>query len=213
MRIEVPMFTLEHISKSYKKKEILKDISIHADEGECIGILGTNGAGKSTLLSCIATKYANQASMHMGYLPQENPLFDELKPIDNIKMWCEFSKSEILKKLEAPPLDSLQITDFLDTPVKNMSGGMKKRLGLATVLINDPKILLMDEPFAALDLLAKDDILSYMRAFLEKGGTIIAASHDKELFDFCNKVFLLKDGVLLDTAKLNRINYKDMLRS
>ncbi len=207
------MFTLEHISKSYKNKEILKDISLQANEGECIGILGTNGAGKSTLLSYIATKYANDKKLTIGYLPQENPLFDELKPIDNIKMWCKYNKNEILKKLEQPPLSNLQITDFLDTPVKNMSGGMKKRLSLATVLINEPKILLMDEPFAALDLLAKEEILSYMKEFLNNKGIIIAASHDKDLFNFCNQVFLLKDGTLHDTTKLNRINYKDMLRS
>lgn len=210
---EVLMFTLEHISKSYKDKQILNDISFEAEEGECIGILGTNGAGKSTLLSCIAARYANNKTISIGYLPQENPLFDELKPVDNIKMWCKFKKNEILEKLEQPPLNTLKITDFLDTPVKNMSGGMKKRLSLATVLINQPKVLLMDEPFAALDLLAKEEILSYMKEFLNNKGIIIAASHDKDLFDFCNHVFLLKDGTLHDTTKLNRINYKDMLRS
>lgn len=207
------MFTLDHISKAYKDKEILKDISIQANEGECIGILGTNGAGKSTLLSCIATHYANNKEIKIGYLPQDNPLFEELKPVDNIKMWCKFTKQEILEKLSQPPLDTLQIETFLDTPVKNMSGGMKKRLSLATVLINEPNVLLMDEPFAALDLLAKEEILSYMQAFLDNKGIIIAASHDKDLFDFCNQVFLLKDGTLHDTSKLNRINYKDMLRS
>ena len=168
------MFTLEHISKSYKDKQILNDISFDAEEGECIGILGTNGAGKSTLLSCIAARYANNKTISIGYLPQENPLFDELKPVDNIKMWCKFKKNEILEKLEQPPLNTLKITDFLDTPVKNMSGGMKKRLSLATVLINQPKVLLMDEPFAALDLLAKEEILSYMKEFLNNKGIIIA---------------------------------------
>ena len=209
------MFTLEHISKSYKTKKVLEDISISADDGEAIGILGTNGVGKSTLLSYIATSYANSKDFNIGYLPQDNPLFDELKPIDNIKMWCKYSTKEILDKLNSAPLNKLGITEFLDVPVKNMSGGMKKRLSLATVLINEPNILLMDEPFAALDLPAKQDIASYMEFFLSNKGIIIVASHDEEIFDFCNKVYLLKDGKLVDTKKLKEqgISYIDMLRS
>ena len=206
------MFNIEHISKAYGKKQVLNDISFTAYEGEAIGILGLNGSGKSTLLSSIVSKYPE---LPIGYLPQENPLFDELKPIDNIKMWCSLSKSDILNRLSEPPLAELGIQNYLDTPVSKQSGGMKKRLSLATVLINNPSILLMDEPFSALDIPAKQDILSYMRLFLSGGGTIIVASHEEEIFKFCNRVFLLKDGGLIDTAGLinQGISYADILRS
>lgn len=209
------MFSLEHISKSYKSKNVLDDISISAKKGEAIGILGSNGAGKSTLLSTIASTYKQNQDVRIGYIPQENPLFDELKPIDNIKMWCAYSKNEILKKLSSEPLSKLEITSFLDVPVKNMSGGMKKRLSLATVLISEPNVLLMDEPFAALDLPAKQDILSYMKFFLDNDGIIIAASHDENIFEFCKTVYLLKNGKLHNTEHLKAkgISYIDMLRS
>ena len=208
------MFKIDNISKSYGKKEILKDISIEVAPGEAIGILGINGSGKSTLLSCIAKLHPANSEIKLGYVPQENPLFDELKPVDNIRMWTDFNRSQIAMALSLPPLSELGISDFLDTPVKSMSGGMKKRVSLASVLINCPQVLLLDEPFAALDLLAKQDILRYMGAFLQNGGSIIIASHEEEIFNFCNKVYLLKDGALIDTKELaaSGISYIDMLR-
>lgn len=210
----VAMFQINDISKSYGKKQILNHISFSAEEGEAIGILGANGSGKSTLLSCIAAVYSDNKECKVGYIPQENPLFDELKPVDNIKMWCKMSKSDILAALNCPPLNMMGISAFLNTPVKKMSGGMKKRLSLATVLINNPQVLLMDEPFAALDLPAKQDILYYMNQFLQQKGTIIVASHDEDIFRFCNHVYLLKNGQLYDTEQLKNdgISYIDMLR-
>ena len=103
------------------------------------------------MLSCIAKKYAGTPDVRIGYVPQENPLYDELKPVDNLRMWTNKRKSEILQALQAPPLAQLGIQTFLDTPVKNMSGGMKKRLSLACALLDAPQILLMDEPFGHLD--------------------------------------------------------------
>lgn len=209
------MFNINNISKSYEKKQILNEISFQIEEGTAVGILGVNGSGKSTLLSCIATYYSSNKDINVGYVPQENPLFDELKPVDNIKMWSPLSKREIIEQLSNPPLSDMGITEFLDTPVKAMSGGMKKRVSLASVLINQPSLLLLDEPFAALDLPAKEDILQYMKAFLASKGTIIVASHDEDIFNFCNKVYLLKDGNLIDTDDLRQkgISYVDILRS
>lgn len=209
------MFQIDNISKAYGKKQVLNNISFSAQPGEAIGILGTNGSGKSTLLSCIASQYSDSSDIHVGYVPQENPLFDELKPVDNIRMWSRLTKNEIIDRLNSSPLSDMGINQFISTPVRKMSGGMKKRLSLATVLINQPQVLLMDEPFAALDLPAKHDILLYMKHYLEQGNTIIVASHEEEIFNFCNRVFLLKDGSLIDTNELKAkgISYIDMLRS
>ena len=171
------MFQIEHISKSYGKKQVLNDVSFPIPEGCAIGILGVNGSGKSTLLSCIAKKYAGTPDVRIGYVPQENPLYDELKPVDNLRMWTNKRKSEILQALQIQPLAQLGIQTFLDTPVKNMSGGMKKRLSLACALLDAPQILLMDEPFAALDLPAKQDAMQFMRYYLSLGNSIVIASH------------------------------------
>lgn len=209
------MFEIKNISKRYGQKEILSNISLTLNPSDTIGILGINGSGKSTLLACIAAYFAKDNNINAGYVPQENPLFDELKPIDNIRMWTDMSKSRILDSLNQFPLSDMGITDFLNIPVKKMSGGMKKRLSLATVLINKPEILLLDEPFAALDLPAKQDILHYMASFRANKGSIIVASHDEDIFNFCNKVYLLKNGILIDTDELHSsgISYADILRS
>lgn len=209
------MFHIEEITKSYGKKLVLDNISLSIAGNEAVGILGVNGSGKSTLLSCIAKKYAGADSIKIGYMPQENPLFDELSAIDNIKMWTNLSKTEIAATLNTPPLSDMGISDFAKTTVKKMSGGMKKRVSLAIALINNPDILLLDEPFASLDLPAKEDILKIMKVFLGENKSIIVASHDNTVFDFCSKVYLLKDGKLMDADALIRkgISYVDILRS
>lgn len=209
------MFNIENITKSYGKKKVLDGISLSANKSEAIGILGINGSGKSTLLNEIAKLYSNSKEVKLGYLPQENPLFDELKPIDNIRLWTSHSKSEIFDMLNETPLMEMGITEFLDTPVGKMSGGMKKRVSLASVLINNPDVLLLDEPFAALDLLAKKEILFFIESFKKRGGIVVIASHEEEIFDICDKVYLIKAGKLFDTEKLKEdgISYIDMLRS
>ncbi|MCM1288780.1 MAG: ATP-binding cassette domain-containing protein [Clostridium sp.] len=209
------MFHIEEITKSYGKKLVLNNISLSIAGNEAVGILGVNGSGKSTLLSCIAKKYAGADSIKIGYMPQENPLFDELSAIDNIKMWTNLSKTEIAATLNTPPLSDMGISDFATITVKKMSGGMKKRVSLAIALINNPDILLLDEPFASLDLPAKEDILKIMKVFLGENKSIIVASHDNTVFDFCSKVYLLKDGKLMDADALIRkgISYVDILRS
>lgn len=211
----INMIEVKNVNKSYGKKLVLNNISLYAEKGEAIGILGVNGSGKSTLLSHLAKHYAGSKEIKLGYLPQNNPLFEELKPIDNIRMWTSLSKEEIINKINEPPILGMGINNFLDTPVSAMSGGMKKRLSLATVLINDPDVLLLDEPFAALDLVAKKDILSFMAGYLKQNKTIIVASHDEDIFRFCNRVYLLSKGNLVDTNTLNAngISYADLLRS
>lgn len=207
------MFQVSHISKSYGKKEVLSDITFEIPEGSIIGILGVNGSGKSTLLSCIAKKYARTSDIRLGYVPQENPLFPELKPLDNLRMWTNHKKSEILDILQTPPLLPLGICDFLHTPVRHMSGGMKKRLSLACALLDAPNLLLMDEPLSALDLPAKQDTLLFMKYYVSLGNSILIASHEEAVFQFCNQVYLLKNGTLVLTEHLPAgTSYIDLLR-
>ena len=208
------MAKLEHLSKTYGKRVILDDVSLEVGPGEAVGILGLNGTGKSTMLNLIAEHLTKSGEISCGLVPQENPLFDELKPIDNIRMWTPLKKDDILERLSSPMLKILGIEDFLDRPAGKMSGGMKKRLSLATVLINHPELLLLDEPFAALDLPAKHDMLDFMATFTKAGGAIIVVSHEEEIFDFCNRVYILSDAKLHDAAELSRkgISYTDILR-
>ena len=200
------MVSIDNVSVKYKKT-ILKEVNIEASKGECIGLLGLNGSGKSTLLSAIAgLKKPSSGRIKVegktGFVTQENALIDELNAYDNLLMWTSFKKDEIMKALNGPELSMLKVTDYINVKVRNMSGGMKKRLALASVLITGPDILLMDEPLAALDIPAKQDILKFIDVFKQGGGTIFIASHDEGVFDHCDKVYHLKDGkcTLLDKS-------------
>ena len=191
--------TVEKVSLKYKKA-VLTDVSISAEKGEVIGLLGLNGSGKSTLLSAIAgLRRPSSGSIKVngkaGFVTQENALIDELTAMDNLKMWTPLSRQEILKELTETELSILKVNEFIDLKVKRMSGGMKKRLAIASVLLAKPDILLMDEPLAALDIPAKNDIINFIDSFKSRGGTVFIASHSEELFKHCSKIYLLKNGV------------------
>lgn len=193
------MIEIKQIQKKYKKKAVLTDINLDVQEGSCVGILGGNGSGKSTLLSILAgVQKADNGSFLwggadlfknekireeiLGYVPQGNPLMEELTAWDNLRLWYE--KDELKKELDGGVLDMLGIPDFLKVPVRKMSGGMKKRLSIGCSVANHPKLLLLDEPSAALDLICKERIGNYLKDFKAQGGSIILATHDVQETNF-----------------------------
>lgn len=201
------MVNIENVSVKYKKT-VLTDVNITAEKGQCIGLLGLNGSGKSTLLSAVSgIKKPASGKIYIegktGFVTQENALIDELTAYDNILMWTSLKKEEILKALNGPELSILKVSDFINVRVRNMSGGMKKRLALASVIITGPDVLLMDEPLAALDIPAKNDILKFIDAFKAKGGIVFIASHEAEVFAHCDKIYHLKGGkcTLVDKSR------------
>ena len=204
---------IENIKKKYGKRTVLDGVSFSVEKGECIGILGTNGSGKSTLLSILAgiqksdsgsflynntelLENTKKRSQIVGYVPQGTPLLDELSALDNLKLW--YTHGEMEKSLSSGVLAMLGINDFLKVPVHKMSGGMKKRLAIGCAVAHNPKILLLDEPSAALDLVCKERISNYLLDFKEQGGTVILATHDVQELPLCDKLYILKNGVLND---------------
>lgn len=205
------MIEIKQIQKKYKKKAVLTDINLDVQEGSCVGILGGNGSGKSTLLSILAgVQKADNGSFLwggadlfknekireeiLGYVPQGNPLMEELTAWDNLRLWYE--KDELKKELDGGVLDMLGIPDFLKVPVRKMSGGMKKRLSIGCSVANHPKLLLLDEPSAALDLICKERIGNYLKDFKAQGGSIILATHDVQEIELCDGWYILKNGML-----------------
>ena len=109
-------------------------------------------------------------------------------------MWTPLSRQEIMKDLTETELSILKVNDFIDLKVKRMSGGMKKRLAIASVLLSKPDILSSMSLLAALDIPAKNDIINFIDSFRAKGGTVFIASHSEEMFKHCSKIYLLKNG-------------------
>lgn len=204
------MFVIDNISKSYGKKQILQDISFTVETGSCTGLLGLNGSGKSTILNILAgcTKadsgsfYMKKSSgeiitgktlsSHISFLPQDNPLIPELTGMDNIKLWYGGKNFDINDKYNTELLSNLGVDAYVGEKVKKMSGGMKKRLSLAIAMMSRPQLLLLDEPLAALDLLVKNGILTYLKKYMSEGGAIILATHETAALDICTEIYLLK---------------------
>ncbi len=197
------MFIVKNISKSYGSKSILSDISFEVKSGICIGLLGINGSGKSTLLNILAGcikpdsgNYYFDGEGKLSYLPQENPLMDDLTALDNMKLWYKGSSRTMMSDKNKLIFSQLGVESFLKKKVKTLSGGMKKRLSLAIALMNEPDILLLDEPLSALDMLCKQGIIKCLQGFLADGGSIIIATHETAALDICHKIYSLKGGTL-----------------
>lgn len=198
---------------------ILDGVSMEAQEGSMTCILGKNGCGKSTLLSILAGvvkadagsflyetgnnggidlfRRRMDASRLIGYVPQSTPLLEELSVVDNLRLWYTGGKRVLVKELEEGVLKDLKIGDFLHKNVRTLSGGMKKRLSIGCALAHHPRILLLDEPGAALDLIAKEQIVTWLRQFCNRGGIVLIASHEMGEIENCDRAYVLKDGTAI----------------
>ena len=195
---------IKDLRKKYGRKVVLDGVSLTAREGSCIALLGGNGSGKSTILSILAGMIRadggsfraenGKEKARIGYVPQGTPLLEELSAKDNLRLW--YDSKTLKKELEDGVLKLLGVDGFLKVPVRKMSGGMKKRLSIGCAVSGDPEILLLDEPTAALDVACKDQIYSYLKAFRERGGIILLATHDVHEIELCDQCYVLKDGKL-----------------
>ena len=207
------MVKINDIRKSFGGNKVLKGISLQGNAGQCIGIVGTNGSGKSTLLSIIAgirkadsgtieicgkdiSKKPIYATEYIGYIPQENPVFPDLSVKDNLMLWYSDSKVTYEQAVSGGVIEMLGLTPILSQKVKTLSGGMRKRLSIAMAVANDPPVIILDEPSAALDLPTKLLIRDYLKSYVTRGGTVILATHDEEELSICNVLYVLVDGVL-----------------
>ena len=217
------MISVDGIRKKYKKY-ILEYINFSVEKGQCVGILGANGCGKSTLLSIMAgtrksdggkilydgfdaTKNKSIFTKCIGYVPQENPLIEELSVNDNLKLWYSNSKKDLKKDfLEGVPA-MLGLDEVKKVNVNKLSGGMKRRVSIAAALANDPPILILDELSSALDLVCKKEIRQYLTYYLKNNGTIVMTTHEEDEIALCNRLLVMKEGKLSEVNPNSSIEY------
>lgn len=207
------MLSIQNISKRYRKQTVLNNISFEAKEGECIGLIGSNGCGKSTLLQILSGAISPDTgsilyngkdlirdsalfSSVVGYVPQNNPLYPDMTALDHLKLWYSATDYSYEEDLKQGFLSLLKIEPFLHKRIRELSGGMQKRLSIGCALASRPSLLLLDEPEAALDLICKEDIRSYIQWYCEQGNTVLLVTHDESDFPLCSKLLLLHDGSL-----------------
>ena len=204
---------VKSIRKKYGRSQILNGVNLEARPGEKIGIIGVNGCGKSTLLGIIAgsikadsgeflingenaLKNLSLLDRAIGYVPQDNPLMENLTVKDNLSFYYCDTGRNLTEDLQSGIPAYFGIPEFINKRVDTLSGGMKKRLSIACALAKNPPVLILDEPGASLDIVAKNDIVEYMDAYKRDGGTVIIASHEELELRNCDRIYLLKDGIL-----------------
>ena len=213
-----PIFEIKDVSKSFDGRPVLKKLSIKVHPGECVGILGPNGCGKTTLFSmCIGEQnvddgkiYLNNKSIEnipthlrskegIGYLPQQRSVFD-MTVYDNIIGIAQISVkgSKNQKEITEKILDEFNLQHLRSLSASVLSGGEVKRLMMARVMINKPRIVLLDEPLAALDPLVIQDIQKYILKIQASGTAILVTDHNvKNLFDITDRSYVLGENTVI----------------
>lgn len=212
------LLTASHLSKSYNKRTVVNDVSLSVNRGEIVGLLGPNGAGKTTSFYMIAglvhpdkgTVTLNdqdvtrlpmhkRARLGLGYLPQEESIFRNLTVYDNLLAILE-TRSELNRKQRVAQAEQLLarfgIEKLAGSLAITLSGGEKRRLAIARSLCSDPKVLMLDEPFAGVDPLAVEDIQRIVRELRDQDGlAILITDHSvRETLSIVDRAFLIHDG-------------------
>jgi len=210
-----PIFEVKDISKSFDGRPILKKLSLKVFPGECVGVLGPNGCGKTTLFSmCIGeqnpesgkiylgNKAIDQIPIHLrskeglGYLPQQRSVFN-LSTYDNIFGICQlyFKDREKQKAITEKLLDEFNLQHLRSLNASVLSGGEVRRVMLARLMINKPKIVLLDEPLAALDPQIIQDIQKYILKIQSSGTAVLITDHNvRNLFDITDRSYVISEG-------------------
>ncbi|MCR5793965.1 MAG: ABC transporter ATP-binding protein [Solobacterium sp.] len=199
--------TLQDVEKQYGGRTVLGPLNLTIEQGTVTGIRGINGAGKSTLLSIISGsskptkgKRILHDVKYIGYVPQDLSLYDSMTGMENLRFWGYASG---LNKAACTArskwlLRQMNLENKGDDPVSSYSGGMKRRLHLASALMITPEILLLDEPTVGADAASVDTILSMIVHFKNMGTAVIMISHQSdELERICDRMIVLKEGKLI----------------
>lgn len=200
------------VSLSYGKGRGINTIGFQLEPGDRLAVLGANGAGKTTLLKILGTVLnpsegkiflhgesfrgnLKSTRQQIGYVPQEIALFSSLTVKQELDFWRDMAPKSINASKVKEIANIIGITELLPRDIKELSGGMKRKVNLAVALLHDPDVLVMDEPTAGIDIQSKLEIMKFLKTWSEKGKIIILASHDmEEIHYLTNKVLILKHG-------------------
>ncbi len=225
----------EEISKSYKGRKVVSDVSFAMTNRDIVGLLGPNGAGKTTTFYMVVgltpsdsggvylddldiTHYAmyQRARIGIGYLPQEASIFRKLTVMENILAILEtMSMSRFDREARATQLlDEFGILHLADHKSSALSGGERRRLEIARTLSTEPAFVLLDEPFAGIDPIAVADIQGLVLALRERGIGILITDHNvRDTLGICDRAYILSEGAIIEEGTPQMIASSERARN
>ena len=218
----------EHLAKSYKNRQVVKDVSLAVNTGEIVGLLGPNGAGKTTSFYMVVglVRHDNgvvriddedisvlpmhdRAKQGIGYLPQEASIFRRLTVYENLMAVLQIRKdlTNAQRKARADELiTEFRIEHIRDSLGQSLSGGERRRVEIARALAANPQFILLDEPFAGVDPISVIDIKKIIVNLKERGLGVLITDHNvRETLDVCERAYIVKDGHMIATGTPNEI--------
>jgi len=218
------MLEIKNLTKSYGDVVALDRFSLDLKQGEVLGLLGPNGAGKTTLISILAGTigdftgtvtfqgrdlFANRALKNrLGIVPQDMAFYEELSARDNLLFWgglYDVPRADLKKRAEEL-LELVELAGRAKEPVKNFSGGMKRRLNTAIGLLHKPDLLLLDEPTVGIDVQAKVSLLDIIRNVGAAGTAVIFTTHQlAEVEGTCSRIAIMDHGRILAQGTLDEL--------
>ncbi|MDU2712450.1 MAG: ABC transporter ATP-binding protein [Streptococcus salivarius] len=224
------ILTIDHISKYYNldgtnPERALNDVTLEIAPGKITAIYGPSGCGKTSLLSIISgldsqyqgNLYFKNQNMrdfserdltyfrkaHIGFVFQNFNLIPHQSVLENVKMplYVKNMTDKEMVKIAERELSRLGIGDFIKKNVKQLSGGQKQRVAIARALVNNPEMIVADEPTGSLDSQSQENVLEIFKELAEAGKTVIIVTHNPEVADYADIVIKMKDGEVVETIE------------
>jgi lipopolysaccharide export system ATP-binding protein len=214
---------VRHLRKSYRRRPVIRDVSLDLARGEVVALLGPNGSGKTTCFYNIAGLIApdagqvlidgrdvtglpmyRRARLGIGYLPQEVSIFRGLSAEDNILAVLEITEADVHKRRERLEelLSDFSITHLRRAPALALSGGERRRLEIARAIAADPVFMLLDEPFAGVDPIAVAEVKALVRALTQRGIGVLITDHSvRETLSLVDRAYLIYGGQVMIQGK------------
>ena len=229
------VLTATHLSKQYKGRKVVRDVSLSIESGEVVGLLGPNGAGKTTCFYMIVglvpldqgeihldkteltrLPMHQRARLGLSYLPQEASVFRKLSVEDNIMAILETQKELMPEEREQrleELLQELHVADRRQSLGMSLSGGERRRVEIARALATRPRFILLDEPFAGVDPLSVLDIQQLIMHLKQRGIGVLITDHNvRETLKICDRAYIMSDGKALAAGSPAEILYNEEVK-